>query len=109
MDAAQHDELERHVQAINILAGLGQDQPQGDPDMENVDAENSDIFLPPSQIEHVKIAQEFIQEIQLATLDNGNLDPEVVERLRNPERGPIDISDPDTRLSEVSRSFCSMR
>lgn len=52
-----------------------------------------------SRIEHIKIAQQFIKEISEATLDNGKLDAEVIERLRNPQERPIDISEPDIRLS----------
>jgi hypothetical protein len=52
-----------------------------------------------SQIENIKITQQFIEEICLATLDNSGLDPAVVERLQNPEEGLVDISDPDVRLS----------
>jgi hypothetical protein len=55
--------------------------------------------LAKSRIEHVKLAQQFIDEISAATLDNGKLDEDVILRLRNPEEGPVDISDPDTRLA----------
>jgi len=55
--------------------------------------------LAKSRIEYVKLAQQFIDEISAATLDNGKLDEEVILRLRNPEEGPVDISDPDTRLA----------
>ena len=52
-----------------------------------------------SRIENIKLAQAFIKEIQTATLDNGNLDNDLVEYLRNPREQPDDISDPDTRFS----------
>jgi hypothetical protein len=52
-----------------------------------------------SRIEHVKVAQQFIDEISAATFDNGKLDADVIERLRRPEEGPVDISDPDVRLA----------
>ncbi|KAM6500020.1 hypothetical protein JOM56_005528, partial [Amanita muscaria] len=52
-----------------------------------------------SRIEHVLLSQKYIQEISAATLDNDKLDDYVINRLRNPEEGPVDISDPDTRLS----------
>ena len=52
-----------------------------------------------SCIEHVNLVQKFIQEILAATLKNGNLDPDVIERLCNPEEGPVDISDPDICLA----------
>lgn len=52
-----------------------------------------------SRIEHIRISQQFIEEISNATLDNGKLDKDALARLRNPDQGPVDISDPDTRLS----------
>jgi len=33
------------------------------------------------------------------TLDNGKLDEDVILHLRNPEEGPVDISNPNTRLA----------
>ena len=52
-----------------------------------------------SRIELVWITQQFIKEIKNATLDNIKIAKETLHRLRNPECGPIDVSDPDTRLS----------
>ena len=52
-----------------------------------------------SQIEHVNLAQKFIKEISTATLDNGNLEEDVIRRLQNPEEGPVDVSDANTRLA----------
>ena len=52
-----------------------------------------------SRVDRVKLAQQYIQAISMATLDNGKLDAATVERLRNPAEGPVDISEPDTRLS----------
>jgi hypothetical protein len=52
-----------------------------------------------SRIENVRLAQQFIQEISCATLDGGKLDEDVVSRIRNPIQEPVDISDPDERLS----------
>ena len=46
-------------------------------------------------IEHVKVAQKFIDEISAATFNNGKLDANVIKCLRRPEEGPMDISDPD--------------
>ena len=78
------------------LRALLEDEP-------NLDTGNEDAeefpALAQSRIEHVKLAQQFIDEISAATFDNGNLDADVIERLRNPEEGPVDISDPDIRLS----------
>lgn len=52
-----------------------------------------------SRIDHIGITQKFIEEIQVATFENGKLDQDVVDRLRDPDEGPVDISDPDIRLS----------
>ena len=52
-----------------------------------------------SRIEHVKFAQQFIEEISNATLDNGKLDTDVIESLRDPDTSAVDLSDPDIRLS----------
>jgi len=61
--------------------------------------DNKDIDLPQSRIEHVKLVQDFIEEIKNATLENGKLNNDVIERLRNPDPEPVDIDDPDVRLS----------
>ena len=52
-----------------------------------------------SCIENIKITQEFIKEIRVATLENGNLDDDVIHQLRNPPEEPTNISDSDVRLS----------
>ena len=71
-----------------------------DDDEANPQQDNEEIpTLVQSCIEHVNSAQKFIQEISAATLENGNLDPDVIECLHNPEEGPVDISDPDICLA----------
>ncbi|KAF8270602.1 hypothetical protein EI94DRAFT_1570823 [Lactarius quietus] len=52
-----------------------------------------------SRIDSIKVAQDFIKEIQAATLDNGNLDDDLIECLCNPPEHTADISDPNVRLS----------
>jgi hypothetical protein len=47
----------------------------------------------------LKEALEFIKAVENASLDNGDLDSETVERLRNPIEEPLDVSDPDLRYS----------
>ena len=90
--AAQEDILQAHAAALRALLG--------DDEEENPQLDDEEVpALAQSRIEHVNLAQKFIEEISAATLDNGNLDPDVLERLRNPEEGPVDISDPDIRLS----------
>lgn len=52
-----------------------------------------------SHIETIKITQDFVKEIETATLNNGNLKEDVIHRLHNPQEGPTDLSDPNTLLS----------
>ena len=67
-----------------------------EPTLENKDSDVDEFpALARSWIEHVKVAQQFIDEISAATFDNGKLDADVIECLRRPEEGPVDISDPD--------------
>jgi hypothetical protein len=54
---------------------------------------------PLSHIDNVRLTQRLIQKISSATLENDKLEPDVLERLRNPTTEPVDISDPDLRLS----------
>ena len=90
--AAQENMLQAQAAALRVLLG--------DDDEANPQQDDEELpALVQSRIEHVNLAQKFIQEISAATLENGNLDPDVIERLRNPEEGPVDISDPDVRLS----------
>jgi len=88
--AAQANMLQAQAAALHALLN---DEPNPEPDEEELPA------LVQSQIEHVRLAQQFIEKISTATLNNGNLDDDVIERLRNPEEGPIDISDPNIRLA----------
>ena len=81
-----------------------QDNPRGVPEHQRIDTPEPDIegnapVLNPSRIEHLRFAQEFIHEVSRATLDNGKLDDSTIDNLRYPDEAPIDISDPDTRLS----------
>ena len=59
----------------------------------------ADEFVVESHIENVRIAQQYIQGISSATLDDGILDEDIVDRLRNPLEGNVDLSDPDICLS----------
>ena len=71
-----------------------------EPTLENEDSDADEFpALARSRIEHVKVAQQFIDEISAATFDNGKLDADVIEHLRRPEEGPVDISNPDIRLA----------
>lgn len=61
--------------------------------------ENQHEEEPEARIEHLHLTQQYISLIKAATLENGGLDPSTIEQLRNPPKEPVDISDPDTRLS----------
>ncbi|KAF8962352.1 hypothetical protein BDZ97DRAFT_1123753 [Flammula alnicola] len=90
----EEEELRARTEALNLLNNLVPDE-EDDLQPDNNDEEDS----VPSSIEHLKIAQSFIEAIKNATLDNGKLDASATERLRNPDEEIIDISDPDTRFS----------
>ena len=61
--------------------------------------DDSGIYETTSPICHVRFVQELIREISSATLEHDKLDPDMLYNLRHPDTEPIDISDPDTRLS----------
>jgi len=67
-----------------------------EPVPENLEPFEDNEPLIHSRIEHVRISQQFIQEIQNATLENGKLDEDIIAQLQSPDQGPVDISDPDT-------------
>jgi hypothetical protein len=92
-ETVQVAELHAHAEALCAL-----DQPE-QPLASGADEEADDLPATASCIESIKITQEFIKEIHAATLDNGNLDEDVIYHLRNPLEEPVDISDPDIRLS----------
>lgn len=75
-DENVEEELAARTEALNMLNNLV-------PDAADEDEEIPESI--PSQIEHVKITQAFIDEIKKATLENGKLDPPVIERLQNPD------------------------
>ncbi|KIM35961.1 hypothetical protein M413DRAFT_78832 [Hebeloma cylindrosporum] len=81
-----------------MLRALLEDEADQADDLGN-DDEDELPALAKSRIEHVKVAQQFIDEVSAATLDNGKLKGDIIERLRNPEEGPVDISDPNIRLA----------
>jgi hypothetical protein len=55
---------------------------------------------PTSRIEDIQLSLKFIQLLKTARLENSGLDPDDLERLRNPTPAPIEIlEDPDFRLS----------
>jgi hypothetical protein len=91
-EAAEAEELRARAAALAILNQPTDTIP--DPD-DNQDAPATAT----SRIENVQLALQYIEEIRAATLDNGGLDEAIIGRLRNPQQGPVDISDPDVRLS----------
>ena len=85
---------------VAVLQALGQPEPASITGSEEDMTDNQPAAtVATSRIESIKVTQEFIKEIQAASLDNGNLDEAVINQLRNPLEEPNDISDPDIRLS----------
>ncbi|OBZ71428.1 hypothetical protein A0H81_08373 [Grifola frondosa] len=54
---------------------------------------------PTIHLEELKIAQKFIDALKNASLDDDQLDPSVLDQLRNSVHAPLEIDDPDLRLS----------
>jgi hypothetical protein len=54
---------------------------------------------PPTHIYDIKIALAFIDKIKSASLDDENHDTTILQRLRHPYQHPLDVHDPDLRLS----------
>ena len=99
------DEAESENEAFEFLAA--NDQLRHHATITELNEQVTDVFTGINEedesyvqscIENVSLTQQFIQQISMATLDNGALDDEVVSRLRNPETGPVDI-DADEHLS----------
>ena len=55
--------------------------------------------LEAATLDDLNISLSFINSIRSATLDNGGLDDETIERLRNPPEGPPDVDNPDLILA----------
>ncbi|KAJ6611698.1 hypothetical protein B0H10DRAFT_1808959, partial [Mycena sp. CBHHK59/15] len=76
------------------------DPPSGTPDDQDLDTDSDDSGTTPSSaIEDLQIALDFIEAIKNASLDNGDLDPETLARLRHPPEEILDLSDPALRYS----------
>lgn len=59
---------------------------------------NLDELFESATLGTIKTALEYIQELKTASLDDGHLTPDVLERLRNPPSSPVDLTQ-DERLS----------
>jgi hypothetical protein len=58
------------------------------------------IYEPLSAVQDIETAQLFLKALEGASLDDSGLDPETIDRLRNPITECVDISDnKDFRLS----------
>ena len=51
------------------------------------------------RVEELHTAIAFIDALKSASLDDEDLDPETLERLRNPPKGLVNSIDPDLRLA----------
>lgn len=94
----EHEQREA-AQAAELRATLHALSQSERPSTSTDDGEAGELPAAVSRIDSIKVTQDFIKEIRAATLDNGNLDDDLVDRLRNPPEQPADISDPDLRLS----------
>ena len=74
-----------------------QNENDEEPDGLRHELEPEVAFVP--QLADLRTSQEFIDALKAATLDDGGLDKEVLQRLREPLAEPLDASDPDLRLS----------
>ncbi|PPQ74676.1 hypothetical protein CVT24_003783 [Panaeolus cyanescens] len=52
-----------------------------------------------SNINHIRMVQQYIERIESATLDNGKLPDFVIEALRNPQNHVVNMEDEDAQLS----------
>ena len=68
-----------------------------EPDALHPGPEPEAAFAP--QVADLRTSQEFIDALKAATLDDGGLDEEVLQRLRQPLTEPLDVNDPDLWLS----------
>ena len=83
-----------HEEPTDSIANLDQGNENGNPP----DAEVPGAPFVPN-VADLQTSLEFIDALKAATLDNGGLDEDVLEHLRNPLTEPADASDPDFRLS----------
>lgn len=91
--AAQENTLQAQAAALHALLEEEPNQPLQPDRGDELPA------LVQSQIEHVNLAQKFIEVILAATLNNENLEEDVIKHLQSLEEGPVDISDANTRLA----------
>jgi len=88
----------RQAAALIALEGVPQQLGLGS-EPTGIDDPEEEVHATLSTIENVQISQNFIKAIREAMLDNGGLDKETTECLRNPAEELVDISDPDICLS----------
>jgi hypothetical protein len=62
-------------------------------------AQDLGLTVEDATLDDLKIALSFITLIRSAMLENGSIDPDTIDRLRNPEQGPPDVDDPDLILA----------
>jgi hypothetical protein len=97
LDEDEQRELSQAAELCAALCALELDEPEEPP---SSSANGDTDELPATScIDSIKVVQDFIKEVQAATLDNGNLDNNLVYCLHNPPEQPADISDPNVWLS----------
>ncbi|KAJ3714220.1 hypothetical protein C8R42DRAFT_683400 [Lentinula raphanica] len=85
------------AQAGPAFGGLNEDSDVEDED--EVHAPDVAPLVAESEIEDIRVIQEFNESNQTATLANGKLEGLAIPRLQNHIQVPLDISDEDVRLS----------
>ena len=109
LDMDSQDEMDQ-MGTQTPAAGTDRADP-GSLDDNETQGNQGDEYIPPlpldidlqelSNIAHLKdmkLAMEFIQALQEASLDDSNLDKDIIERLRNPPTFPADVRNPDLQL-----------
>ena len=104
-DIDEHEQQDAVLQAewrARAMATQALNQLRSDADMLSETGSDDEPHNTPanlSHIESIKFTQELIEDISMATLENGCLDDNIVHHLRNPCNELASISDPDIRLS----------
>jgi hypothetical protein len=108
-DADQMDQIGTQTPA----AGSDRADPGSIDDIETNETQGNqgDEYLPPlpididlqelsdiARLKDMKLAMEFIQALQEASLDDSKLDKDIIERLRNPPTYPADVGNLDLQL-----------
>lgn len=90
-DTQQHTALIAQLDAAVSCSPFSGDSEGGTNERQTTERE--------SWFENISFTQQLIDRLNGAALDDDKLDQDVIDQLRNPITEPVDISDPDIRLS----------